>query len=178
MAVLRGKPLTHVDAKPKFVYRTFPFFFLHVNSQRGCIKGKKVRLFKGRHTQSTIEASIARKRSKSLTSPASATLGLFLHYELFFMRRDGLSILKACSYIFYLKWVFGSHVTWNSAVPDPNVWCCILLFLCTLDVMERNRSEITVFECSCPFNWGWNVLIASSVWPWSGYENGPGIFCC
>ena len=27
---------------------------------------------------------------------------------------------------------FGSHVTWNSAVPDPDVWCCILLFLCTL----------------------------------------------
>ena len=24
---------------------------------------------------------------------------------------------------------FGGHVT---AVPDPNVWCCILLFLCTL----------------------------------------------
>ena len=41
--------------------------------------------------------------------------------------------IKACSYIFYLKWAFGSHVTWNSAVPDPNVWCCILLFLCPLD---------------------------------------------
>ena len=48
------------------------------------------------------------------------------------MRRDGLSILKACLYIFYLKWVFGSHFTWNSAVTDPNVWCCIRLFLCTL----------------------------------------------
>ena len=49
------------------------------------------------------------------------------------MRRDSLSILKACSYIFYQKCFFGSHVTWNSAVPDPNVWCCILLILCTLD---------------------------------------------
>ena len=47
----------------------------------------------------------------SPTSPASASLRLFLHCELFFMRRNGLSILKACSYIFYLKWVFGSHVT-------------------------------------------------------------------
>ena len=37
---------------------------------------------------------------------------------------------------FFTKYVpsrsFGGHVTWNSAVPDPNVWCCILLFLCTL----------------------------------------------
>ena len=39
----------------------------------------------------------------SLMSPANASLLLFLHYELFFMRRNGLSILKACSYIFYLK---------------------------------------------------------------------------
>ena len=51
-------------------------------------------------------------------------------------RRDGLSILKGCSYIFYLICAFGSHVTWNSAVPDPNVWCCVLLFLCTLDTMH------------------------------------------
>ena len=33
-----------------------------------------------------------------------------------------------------------------------------------------------VTSCSGPFNWGWNVLIASSVWPRSGYENGPRIF--
>ena len=37
---------------------------------------------------------------------------------------------------FFTKYVpsrsFGGHVTWNSAVPDPDVWCCILLFLCTL----------------------------------------------
>ena len=64
VVVLRGRPLTHVDAKPEFTYRTFPFFFLHENSQRGCIKGKKVKFFKGRHTPSTMEASIARKRTR------------------------------------------------------------------------------------------------------------------
>ena len=64
VAVLRGGPLTHVDAKPKFIYRTFPFFFLHENSQSGRIKGKEVRCFKGRYTQSTMEASIARKRTR------------------------------------------------------------------------------------------------------------------
>ena len=37
--------------------------------------------------------------SLGLTSPAGARLRLFLHYNLFFMHRDGLSILKACSYI-------------------------------------------------------------------------------
>ena len=64
VGVLRGRPLTHVDAKPQFIYRTFPFFFLHENSQRGCIKGKKFRFFKGRHTQSPMEASIARNRTR------------------------------------------------------------------------------------------------------------------
>ena len=75
--------------------------------------------------------------AKSHTSPAGARLRLFLHYryDLFFMRRDGLSILKACSFIFYLRCAFGSHVPWNSAVPDPNMWCFIVLFLCTLDAM-------------------------------------------
>ena len=58
------------------------------------------------------------------------------------MRRDGLSILKACSYIFNQKCAFGSHVTWNSAVLDPTVWCCILLFLCTLDVTRYARLSI------------------------------------
>ena len=56
------------------------------------------------------------------------------------MRRESLSILKACSYIFYLICASGSHVTWNSAVPDPNVWCCILLFLCTLGKMQKWRN--------------------------------------
>ena len=64
VVVLRGGQLTHVDAKPKFIYRTFPLYFLHENSQRGCIKGQKVRFLKGRHTQSTMEASIARKRTR------------------------------------------------------------------------------------------------------------------
>ena len=64
VAVLRGRPLTQVDAKPKFIYRTFSFFFLHQNSQSGRIKGKKVRCFKGRYPQSTIEGSIARKRTR------------------------------------------------------------------------------------------------------------------
>ena len=56
-----------------------------------------------------------------------------------FMRRDGLSILKAWSYIFYPKCAFRSHVTWNSAVPDPTVWCCILLFLCSVLLMTVTR---------------------------------------
>ena len=63
VAVLRSRPATHVYAKPKFIYRTFPFLFLHENPQRGCIKGKEVRIFKGRHTQSTMEASVARKQT-------------------------------------------------------------------------------------------------------------------
>ena len=40
-------------------------------------------------------------------------------------------------YIFYLICASGSHVTRNSAVPDPNVWCCILLFLCTLGAIKH-----------------------------------------
>ena len=169
VAVLRGRPLTHVDAKPKFIYRTFPFILLHENSQRGCIKGKKVRLFKSRQTQSTMEASIARKRTRlgrirrvlyvtmaSLRNsaplhvryagirkgfPGRIGAGAFpplfppsrlfplssfhgedfppaFEHELFFMRRNGLSILKARSYIFYLKWVLGSHVTASSRFQE------------------------------------------------------------
>ena len=64
VAVLRGRPLTHVDAKPKFIYRSFSFLFLHEDSQRGCRKGKEGWFFKGRQTQSTMEASIARKRTR------------------------------------------------------------------------------------------------------------------
>ena len=74
------------------------------------------------------------------------------------MRRDSLSILKACSYIFYLKWVFGSHVTWNSAVPDPNVWCYILLFLYTLDESCLGDYHDTVQKCG---------FILMVVWPLS-----------
>ena len=46
VGVLRGRPLTHVVAIPKFIYRTFLSFFLHENSQRGCTKGKKVKFLK------------------------------------------------------------------------------------------------------------------------------------
>ena len=46
---------------------------------------------------------------------------------------------------FFTKYVpsrsFGGHVTWNSAVPDPNVWCCILLFLCTLGCVHLRSIE-------------------------------------
>ena len=99
-------------------------------------KGKKVRLIQSQ-IHLVNDGSVDCKKTdslgaSSLTSPASASLRFFSPYDLFFMRRDGLSILKACSYIFYLICASGSHVTWNSAVPDPNVWCCILLFLCTL----------------------------------------------
>ena len=42
---------------------------------------------------------------------------------------------------FFTKYVpsrsFWSHVTWNSAVPDPIVWCCILLFLYTLGTIQN-----------------------------------------
>ena len=71
---------------------------------------------------------------QSLTPPVSTRLLLFFHYDLFFMCRDGFSILKACSYILYQICDFGGHVTWNSAVPDHNVWCC--MFLCTLATVE------------------------------------------
>ena len=41
VVVLRGRPLTHVrnlSMKPEPFYRAFSFFFLHENSQRGCIR--------------------------------------------------------------------------------------------------------------------------------------------
>ena len=51
---------------------------------------------------------------------------------------------------FFTKYVpsrsFGGHVTWNSAVPDPNVWCCILLFLCTLGGTEWSNGGFS--NCS------------------------------
>ena len=38
-----------------------------------------------------------------------------------------------------IKW----SMTWSSTVPDPNVtvWCCILLFLCTLGGGHRKSSQ-------------------------------------
>ena len=47
--------------KPKSIYRAFPFFFSSWKLTERVHKGKKVRLFKDRHTQSTKGASIARK---------------------------------------------------------------------------------------------------------------------
>ena len=92
------------------------------------------------------------------------------------MRRESLSILKACSYIFYLIWASGSHVTWNSAVPDPNVWCCILLFLCTLawafsflplDLLDRPSQPSQIW---CRWGSGSIARLLSVIkcrWKWS-----------
>ena len=90
------------------------------------------------------------------------------------MRRGGLSILKACSYIFYLKCAFGSHVTWNFAVLDPNVWCCILLSFCALDtsylfwrrflaVSCPNRFRLT-FRSSIEHDSFWNSFPPNQLW--------------
>ena len=95
------------------------------------------------------------------------------------MRRDGLSVLKACSYIFYLEWAFVSHVTWNSAVPDPNVWCCILLFFCTLGTTRICSERLLVGEKAKPLIFArkkescfpkvehtWNVRTKASLRHW------------
>ena len=89
-------------------------FFLHKNSHRGYIRVRKLGYLK---TDTHSQRWERRLQENGLAwgvetcVPAGASLRLFLHYDLFFMRRDGLSILKACSYIFYLKWAFGSNVT-------------------------------------------------------------------
>ena len=120
-------------------------------------KGKKVRLFKDRHTQLTMEASIARKWTRLgrrvLRHQLAQVFAFSCIMTCFFMCRDGLSVLKACSYIFYLKWAFGRHVTWNSAVPDPNVWCCILLFLCTLGVSYKLKRVACLSHGGCHGIW-------------------------
>ena len=129
--------------------------------------------------------------ASSLTSPVSASLRFFLPYDLFFMRRDSLSILKACSYIFYLICASGSHVTWNSAVPDPNVWCCILLFLCTLDgkrpyiVTSHSTHRVSPvslwpWKCDCSSSLdldSWNSVGASFVWKSTSEENEDTVDC-
>ena len=114
-------------------------------------KGKKVRLIQSQ-IHLVNDGSVDCKKTDSLGSSSlrhqlAQVWASFLPYDLFFMRRDSLSILKACSYIFYLICASGSHVTWNSAVPDPNVWCCILLFLCTLEEIEFD------------FFTAWNIFI-------------------
>ena len=103
VVVLRGRPLTHVrnlSMKPKPFYRAFSFFFLHEKSQRGCIRVRKLGDVKAdAHSQQwerrLQENGLAWGAESYVTSYC-----LFLHYDLFFMRSDGLSILKACSYIF------------------------------------------------------------------------------
>ena len=52
VAVLRGRPLT-----------PFSFFFSSRKLAEMGYKGKNVRIFKGRLTQSTMEASVERKRT-------------------------------------------------------------------------------------------------------------------
>ena len=79
-----------------------------------------------------IASKWTRLTPRVLRHQPAQVMHLLLPYDLFFRRRERLSILRACSYIFYLICAFGSHVTWNSAVPDPDVWCWIFLFLCTL----------------------------------------------
>ena len=68
---------------------------------------------------------------------------------------------------FFTKFVpsrsFGGHVTWNSAVPDPNVWCCILLFLCTL-----GSTSIQVRPLFSASSW----LDARLAWNVGKYQNG------
>ena len=143
------------DAKPISAYQlTARFFFFFFSSQKRterAYKGKKVRWLKGRHTQATMGAPIVRKRTglgrRGLASPASTSLGHFLHFDLFFMRCDGLLILEACPYIFYLKCTFGNHETWNFAAQGPNVWCCILLFFCAFDMTHCTVEIIIILHC-------------------------------
>ena len=52
------------DAKPKSICHAFPFFFSSQKLSQRVHKGKKVRLFKDRHPQSTRGASMARKRTR------------------------------------------------------------------------------------------------------------------
>ena len=118
VAVLRGRPLTHVRSLSMQNLYPFIAIFLSFSSRKLAErehKGKKVRFIE-RKTHTFNDGSVDCKKTdslgaKSLTSPASGSLRLFLLYDLFFMRCDGFSILKACSYIFYLICAFGSHVT-------------------------------------------------------------------
>ena len=160
VGVLRGRLLT--DSWQELfdeILNPFVVLFLSFFSSRKLTarvhKGKKVRC----QTHMANDGSVDCKKThslwaQSLTWPACARLRLFLHYDLLFMRPRWSFDTKAWSCIFYLKWVFGSHVSWNSAVPDPNVWCCILLFLHTLAIgfcmhsgtrmiLSKNKQEVT-----------------------------------
>ena len=84
----------------------------------------------------------------SLTSPASV-IGCVTG-TLIFMRRDGL-ILKAYSYILSQN-VSRNRVTWNSAVPDRNVWCCTLLLL-VLRILAISHVALCPVLSGCLRHW-------------------------
>ena len=67
VAVLRGRPLTHVRSLSMQNLNPFIALFLYFSSRKLAErehKGQKVRLFKDRHIQSTMGASIPRKRTR------------------------------------------------------------------------------------------------------------------
>ena len=66
--------------------------------------------------------------TESLMSPASARLHLLLHFDLFFMHRGGLSILKVCSYGFYLN--VPSEVT-SLGIPSCQTPMCGVSYSCS-----------------------------------------------
>ena len=122
-----------IDEKPKTFYSAFSFFFLHENLQRGCIRVRKLGDLKAdthghRWKRRMQENGLAKGVESYVTSLRKATPLLAL-WHVFHV---------PWWYIFYLKCAFASCVTWNSAVPDPNVWCCILLFVCTLGVIYND----------------------------------------
>ena len=79
---------------------------------------------------------IARSDLDTFLLPCASTV--FLHYIMTCFSCAAMVFrYSKRARTFFTKYVpsrsFWGHVTWNSAVPDPNVWCCTLLFLCTLD---------------------------------------------
>ena len=142
VVVLRGRPLTHVrnlSMKPEPFYRAFSFFFLHENSQRGWKGLRKLGDIEAdTHSQQLErrlqENGLAWGAESYVTSQRKAAP--FLCIMTCFSCAAMVFRYSKRARTFFTKYVpsrsFGGHVTWNSAVPDPNVWCCILLFLCTL----------------------------------------------
>ena len=136
VAVLRGRPLTHVRSLS--MKNLIPFialflcFFFTKNSQRGCIRVRKFDGLKAdtHTTRSTMGVSIARKRTRlgrrvllhqlAQGCAKSCIMTCFSCAAAMVFRYS-----KRARTFFYLKCASGKHVTWNSAVPDPNVWCCI-----------------------------------------------------
>ena len=88
VAVLRGRPVTHVYAKSKSIYRTFPFFFLHENSRRGCIRVRKL---------SYLTICEATARSTKLRKMQS-------YKSVFYQKKKRFCLLQP-----YLIWMFLSH---------------------------------------------------------------------